>query len=144
MADPTWTFQKQTSLSLAEAERIVFDIHEGNYTTEELPFMLRGKSACRIVRDGLRYTITFADGHKELIEADPQKHSLAVQGQWWYRGVYTFESDGTRTLITLKVYNVAKKLKWAASLMILPEKKEHQKNFERFVHDLEREANGSQ
>jgi hypothetical protein len=42
--------------------------------------------------------------------------TAAHQGGWWYRGEWSAQPDGTRTLVTHRVYNVAPALRWAVPL----------------------------
>jgi hypothetical protein len=59
---------------------------------------------------------------KIYLEVDPSRYSVAVKGEWWYRGVHTLEPHSQGTLITYSVYNVAPPLtRWTASLVQGPE-----------------------
>jgi len=51
------------------------------------------------------------------VEVDPKEHSLAVQGNWWYRGVYTVRACPRGSLIEYRVHNVASRGRWAVPLM---------------------------
>ena len=42
-----------------------------------------------------------------LVTADARRSTLAMQGQFWYRGEYAFAPDGRGTLITYRVINVS-------------------------------------
>jgi hypothetical protein len=83
-----------------------------------LPFRQRQLTISK-TKDG--FVAVFEDGHKQFII--PGSHSLILQGEWWYRGRYTWKAVGNETRIKLEVYNVAQGKRWTASLMILPEKK---------------------
>jgi hypothetical protein len=48
---------------------------------------------------------------------DPKEHSLAVQGNWWYRGVYTVRACPQGSLIEYRVHNAAPRGRWAVPLM---------------------------
>jgi hypothetical protein len=136
---PVWTFESTTILSIADIETILFEITDGEYQSDSLPFILRGKSSCKIVKDGSRFIILFEDGHKEYVIIDKANHKLTTQGEWWYQGIYSLHLQGDKKLIRLNVYNVAEKQRWAAALMILPKKYKHKGNFIKFVADLESE-----
>jgi hypothetical protein len=36
---------------------------------------------------------------KIYLEVDPSQRSIAVKGEWWYRGVHTLEAHSQETLI---------------------------------------------
>jgi hypothetical protein len=61
------------------------------------------------------------------VEVDQREHMLAVQGNWWYCGVYTVRPcpDGSR--LEYRVHNVATYLRWAVPLM--------QRRLPRQMHD---------
>jgi|GEM_PF-6097737 len=141
---PFWTFEKTTNLSIKDIEAILFKIGVGQYKSDSLPFILASKSSCIISIDGNsidgnKFIISFEDGHKEYIIIDYANHTLTTQGEWWYRGIYSLHLKGEKTLIKLNIFNVAKKHRWAASLMICPQKNKHKENFEKFVANLESE-----
>lgn len=41
------------------------------------------------------------------VEADDGSHTLAISGQWWFRGVYRLIPQGPDTLLRYQVFNVA-------------------------------------
>lgn len=41
------------------------------------------------------------------VDVDRSQHTLATQGEWWYRGVYTVSPHPQGSLLTYRVYNVA-------------------------------------
>lgn len=138
---PVWNFEQTIDLPLSAIEPIVFeDIHEGSFKAAELPFILSGHADCNIKKTDSRFELTFADGHQEFLYLDQANYSFALQGQWWYRGVFQFVPQGKQTLIKANVYNIAKQFRWVASLMILPERNKHKSNFEGFVEALKREV----
>jgi hypothetical protein len=55
--------------------------------------------------------------HTATIEVDQKRHTLAIQGHWWYRGVYTVREDPRGSLIEYRVYNIATLGRWAVPLM---------------------------
>ncbi|HZV68578.1 MAG TPA: hypothetical protein VFG10_03510 [Saprospiraceae bacterium] len=137
MEKPVWTFEKTTTLKVNEIESILFDIKEGQFTDERLPFILKDKTSCNIKFIYERYVVTFDGGHTEYISIDKSKHTLTIQGEWWYKGVYSFQQLAGTSLISLKIFNVSKKVRWAASLMILPEKQKHKIGFDIFIKNLD-------
>ncbi len=52
---------------------------------------------------------------KITVEVDKVQHSIATQGEWWYRGVYSVTSHSRGSLVTYDVYNIAPGIgHWAA------------------------------
>src|SRR5712691_6516486 len=41
------------------------------------------------------------------VEVDHDRHTLAVQGRWWYRGVHAVREHPRGSLIEYRVHNVA-------------------------------------
>ena len=135
MDKPVWSFESSIHLTINQIEKVLFNIKEGVFT-HNLPFILSDKTACSIKFNGDRYIISFEDGHREYIDVDKSNHVLRIQGQWWYKGVYSFQQLGNKTLIRLNVFNIAEKFRWAAAIMILPEKQKHQMAFDAFIDRL--------
>jgi hypothetical protein len=55
--------------------------------------------------------------HTVTVEVDANQHILTVQGQWWYRGVYTVRECPRGSLIEYRVHNIATHTRWAVPLM---------------------------
>jgi polyketide cyclase/dehydrase/lipid transport protein len=65
-----------------------------------------------------RYRATIGDAATTItVEVDPDRHILAVQGNWWYRGVYTVSERPPGSLIEYRVHNIAARGRWAVPLM---------------------------
>jgi hypothetical protein len=51
-------------------------------------------------------------------ETDPARRTLAVSGQWWYRGEYTVSDAEHGSLLTYRMYNIAPRLsRWLVPLV---------------------------
>jgi len=118
-----WTFEKTVPIPVSDIEKILFDIRQGSFQTGNLPFLLRDKSDCKIELVNSTYMVVFNDGHKEYITPDAVGHQLTIKGEWWYKGVYSFEKEGVGTRIQLNVFNAAQRYRWVASLMMLSDKR---------------------
>lgn len=46
------------------------------------------------------------------LEVDKKHHRVAVQGEWWYRGVYSITAHPRGSLLVYQVYNVAPGAGW--------------------------------
>ena len=62
----------------------------------------------------LRFPAVPADGQPATspvpgvnVEADNDSHTLALSGQWWFRGVYSVIPQGPDTLLRYQVFNAA-------------------------------------
>jgi hypothetical protein len=62
----------------------------------------------------LRFPARPADGQAETspvpgvnVEAGHDPHTLALSGQWWFRGVYRTIPQGLETLLRYQVFNAA-------------------------------------
>jgi len=51
------------------------------------------------------------------VEVDQKRHTLAIQGHWWYRGVYTVREDPRGSMVEYRVHNIATRGRWAVPLM---------------------------
>lgn len=51
-------------------------------------------------------------------EVDVQHHSIATQGEWWYRGVTSVEPHSRGSLVTYRVTNVAPGVGWWAAQLV--------------------------
>jgi len=63
------------------------------------------------------FKVTYPGG-RLTVDVDRERGTIAAQGGWWYRGEYTVSgAEGGGTILTLRVYNVAKPLsRWAVPL----------------------------
>jgi hypothetical protein len=50
-------------------------------------------------------------GHSQL-EVNKRQHRVAIQGEWWYRGVYSLTPHPQGCLLVYQVYNVAPGMSW--------------------------------
>ena len=55
---------------------------------------------------------------KITIEVDQVRHSILIQGEWWYRGVQMVEPHPRGSLITYSVYNIAPGIGWWAAQLV--------------------------
>jgi len=60
--------------------------------------------------------LTFTSGKpgegKLTVEVDKKRRKIAVQGEWWYRGVHTVEQHNKGSLLVYRIYNVAPGAGW--------------------------------
>lgn len=59
-----------------------------------------------------------AGAGKVIFEIDPQRCSIAAEGEWWYRGVYAVTPHTRGSLVTYSVYNIAPGIGWWAAQFI--------------------------
>ncbi|MBF6611917.1 MAG: hypothetical protein IVW55_02185 [Chloroflexi bacterium] len=51
---------------------------------------------------------------KMRFEIDRKRHQIAIEGEWWYRGVYSVEPHANGSLLVYRVYNIAPGIGWWA------------------------------
>src|ERR1700729_1883898 len=93
----------------ADEERVWTALLEASpYLTPRMREMITGSHRV------LRFPAVPADGQTETspvpgvnVEADGGSHTLAVSGQWWFRGVYSMIPQGPETLLRYQVFNAA-------------------------------------
>jgi len=57
-----------------------------------------------------------------FIEVDRPRRILAVEGRWWFRGVYSFEPHPNGTLVVYRVYDIARTVRWLVPLLHLQQR----------------------
>jgi hypothetical protein len=68
------------------------------------------------------------------IEVEKQQHSIAIEGEWWYRGVYSVETHQKGSLLVYSVYNIAPgSTRWMAQLVQGPQ---HARTMNQQLEDL--------
>jgi hypothetical protein len=58
------------------------------------------------------FTVTQA-GSRITVTVDPAARSVALQGEWWYRGVTSVTGHERGALVTHQIFNVAPAHRWA-------------------------------
>lgn len=67
---------------------------------------------------GQTYLVRPPGAAKAGTEVDGQAHTVATQGEWWYRGVTSVEPHPRGSLVVYRVYNVAPGLGWWAAQFV--------------------------
>lgn len=123
-----WTFNATIHAPLHEVKEVMMNFREGQYTALAAPLLVAGKGRVKITFDKVHYVAEFEDGHREYISVDADRNFVAVQGEWWYRGEYTFTADGHVTQARLEVFNLADQ-EWLVSLMNINAERKHELAF---------------
>lgn len=50
---------------------------------------------------------------------DAEHHQVVLEGDWWYRGVYSFEAHERGTVVTYRAFNIARKFRFMVPLVLL-------------------------
>lgn len=131
---PVWTFEQALHWPAGLVWALLSEVREGPFSAGEAPFLLEQFGSGRADKTGGDHFTVQYPQNRVFVAVDPTRQSVAVKGEWWYQGVHTVVSgpDGS-TLLRLQVFNVAKRFRWAAALMILPEQKQHRLGFEQLV-----------
>ncbi|MFL6144324.1 MAG: hypothetical protein ACJ72N_20980 [Labedaea sp.] len=53
---------------------------------------------------------------RAYVEVDHRDGVVGFQGHWWYRGEVSASAPGGRTVITYRVFNIARRAAWAVPL----------------------------
>ena len=115
--------QSLTGVVGADEERVWGALLEASpYVTPRMREMITGSHGV------LRFTAVPADGQPETspvpgvnVEADNDSHTLAISGQWWFRGVYSVIPQGPDTLLRYQVFNAAPgATRWLVPLVAVP------------------------
>lgn len=101
--------QSVSGIVSADGERVWSALLEVSpYVTPRMREMISGSHGM------LRFPARPADGQAEAppipgvnVETDDASHTLAISGQWWFRGVYSVTSQGPDTLLRYQVLNAA-------------------------------------
>jgi hypothetical protein len=101
--------QSLTGIVSADEERVWAALLETSpYLTPRMREMITGSHGA------LCFPARPADGQAETspvpgvnVEADDDSHTLAISGQWWFRGVYSMVPRGRDTLLRYQVLNAA-------------------------------------
>ena len=112
-----------TGIIGADEERVWTALLEASpYLTPRMRELITGSHGA------LRFPARPADGQPETspvpgvnVEADRDARTLAVSGQWWFRGVYRTSPQGRDTLLRYQVLNVAPRAtRWLVPLVAGP------------------------
>jgi hypothetical protein len=115
--------QSFTGIVSADAERVWGALLETSpFLTPPMREMITGSPGV------LRFPAHPADGQAEAwpvpgvnVEADGDAHTLAISGQWWFRGVYRTTPQGRDALVQYQVLNVASRgTRWLVPLVAGP------------------------
>jgi hypothetical protein len=101
--------QSLTGIVSADEERVWAALLEtSHYLTPRMREMIAGSDGV------LRFAARPEDGQAQTspapgvnVEADKDSHTLAISGQWWFRGVYSTVPQGRDTLVRYQVLNAA-------------------------------------
>src|SRR5690349_23422406 len=58
--------------------------------------------------------VVVQDGSRMTVSVDRARRSVALQGEWWYRGVTSVEPDPRGSRLVHRTFNVAPGHRWAA------------------------------
>ncbi len=132
-----WTFNCEVDMPLEDAKSVFFDFREGKFNELSAPFLVAGKGDVKVTFDKIHFVIEFADGHREFVYVEKENNTIAIQGEWWYRGEYTLSSRDQKTNVQLQVFNLADQ-EWLASLMHINAVRKHEIAFRSLCKMAER------
>jgi hypothetical protein len=107
----------------AEASGVIFaPINEAwQALIDSLPLLAStDKQNIKNMTSPTAFTITYGreNESKLHVEVDQERHYVALQGEWWYRGVYILSPHERGCMLQHQVYNVAGSFsRWMVPLM---------------------------
>ncbi len=111
--EQVWGALLESNASLSEAEKAMLKSEQGSACYETIV----GKAG-----EGRIY-----------LEVNRFERSIAVQGEWWYRGVTSVRPDKRGSLLSYEVFNVAPGVgRWVAQLVQGPQ---HARQMQRVLHE---------
>ncbi|MBX5481614.1 MAG: SRPBCC family protein [Myxococcaceae bacterium] len=113
-----WTHAVETAVSPEWAWRRLSDIRAGRWAPDDAPLALHsgetltGAEAVELVGGPGRFAVTVTRKSGEVgrctLEVNAPVRSVAVQGEWWFRGELRVEPAALdRSRLVLEVFNVA-------------------------------------
>ncbi|MEU8661458.1 hypothetical protein [Actinoplanes philippinensis] len=61
--------------------------------------------------------VVILEGSRMTVTVDQAARSVALQGEWWYRGVTSVEPDPRGSVVIHRIYNVAPGHRWAVRMI---------------------------
>ena len=80
--------------------------------------------------------VVVQDGSPLTVSVDRARRSVALQGEWWYRGVTSVEPDPRGSRVVHRVFNVAQGHGWAVRFVARGPLNSAPRTFAEMVHGL--------
>jgi hypothetical protein len=61
--------------------------------------------------------VVIVEGSRMTVTVDHAARSVALQGEWWYRGVTSVEPDSRGSVVIHRIHNVAPGHRWAVRMV---------------------------
>ncbi|WP_017596474.1 hypothetical protein [Nocardiopsis potens] len=106
-AKPVYEASGVIEASLEKVRRLLTDVSAGEVGKKNAVFLF-DPSEARVVLEGGpdRFRLPYG-----FVEVDRARGTLAVMGNWWYKGVFSAEEHPKGTRLVLRVYNHAKRFR---------------------------------
>ncbi|WP_432994011.1 hypothetical protein [Dactylosporangium sp. CA-233914] len=70
----------------------------------------------RLIDDEWVLTTMLGETGRAYVDVDHRDGTVGFQGHWWYRGEISAAESDAETLVTYRVYNIARRAAWAVPL----------------------------
>src|SRR3954454_10986450 len=108
---------------------VLLDVRPGGRS----PIATRGEVAAADPGDDF---VVVQDGSRLTVSVDRARRSVALQGEWWYRGVTTVEPDPRGSRVVHRIFNVAQGNGWAVRFVARGPLNRAPRTFAELVHGL--------
>ena len=112
-----------------EVAKILLDVRPGGRS----PIATRGEVAETDAGDDF---VVVRDGSRLTVSVDRAGRSVALQGEWWYRGVTSVEPDPRGSRVVHRIFNVAPNHGWAVRFVARGPLNSAPRTFAEMVHRL--------
>ena len=112
-----------------EVAKILLDVRPGGRS----PIATRGQVAETDPGDDF---VVVQDGSRLTVSVDRARRTVALQGEWWYRGVTSVEPGPGGSRVVHRVFNVAEKNGWVVRFVSRGPLNAAPASFAEIVHGL--------
>ena len=112
-----------------EVAKILLDVRPGGRS----PIATRGEVAETETGDDF---VVVLDGSRLTVTVDRARRSVALQGEWWYRGVTSVEPDPRGSRVVHRIFNVAQGRGWAVRFVARGPLNSAPRSFAELIHGL--------
>jgi len=114
-----------------EVAKILLDVRPGGRS----PIATRGE-VTETDPGGDDFVVVVQDGSRLTVSVDRARRSVALQGEWWYRGVTSVEPDPRGSRVVHRIFNVAQGSGWAVRFISRGPLNSAPRTFAELMHGL--------
>jgi hypothetical protein len=109
-APPRFRFAATVDAPPGRLAALLLDVAPGRLGPAAAPVVVADQGAVTVSGRPPRFEVTLGEGpgaHTVFLDVDPRAREVALQGHWWYRGVYRVQPAGGASRLVHEVRNVA-------------------------------------